>query len=406
MAFKKLGLSEKVIAGINSAGYETPTPIQEKAIPIAIDGKDVIGASQTGTGKTAAFALPILHKLDERGAMRCLILEPVRELASQVLDNLELLGSGTNLKSLLIHGGVGYGKQIDGIKSGVDILIATPGRLIDLMEKGVVKLNKVEILVLDEVDRMLDMGFLPDVRKIVGKTPRSRQTLFFSATMPPAIDSLAKWALNEPTEVEIGKRQGVAETVSHAFYPVALGQREELLLALIKQTNFKSVMIFTRTKKDADSLAKFLANEEGQYSITVMHSDIRQKDREKALEGFKKGNFDVIIATDLAARGIDISNVSHVINYQVPENAEDYVHRIGRTGRANREGDAFTLLAADELDHAASVERFIGQKIERRKIEGFNYHYTTLLDEDAPTPEKLAKVFSRRKKGGGRRRRR
>ena len=406
MAFKKLGLSEKVITGIENAGYETPTPIQEKAIPIAIEGKDVIGASQTGTGKTAAFALPIIHKLGEHGAMRCLILEPVRELASQVLDNLELLGSGTNLKSLLIHGGVGYGKQIDGIKSGVDILIATPGRLIDLMEKGIVKLDKIEILVLDEVDRMLDMGFLPDVRKIVGKTPRTRQTLFFSATMPPAIDSLAKWALNEPTEVEIGRRQGVAETVSHAFYPVALGQREELLLALIKQTNFKSVMIFTRTKKDADTLARFLGNEEGQYSITVMHSDIRQKDREKALEGFKKGNFDVIIATDLAARGIDISNVSHVINYQVPENAEDYVHRIGRTGRANKEGDAFTLLAADELDHAASVERFIGQKIERRKIENFDYHYTTLLDEDAPTPERLAKVFSRRRKGGGRRRRR
>ncbi|MEC9326459.1 MAG: DEAD/DEAH box helicase [Verrucomicrobiota bacterium] len=406
MAFKKLGLSEKVIAGVESAGYETPTPIQEKAIPIVIEGKDVIGASQTGTGKTAAFALPIIHKLGEHGAMRCLILEPVRELASQVLDNLELLGSGTNIKSLLIHGGVGYGKQIDGIKSGVDILIATPGRLIDLMEKGVVKLDKIEILVLDEVDRMLDMGFFPDVRKIVGKTPKSRQTLFFSATMPPAIDSLAKWALNEPIEVEIGKRQGIPETVSHAFYPVALGQREELLLALIKQTNFKSVMIFTRTKKDADTLAKFLAAEEGQYSITVMHSDIRQKDREKALEGFKKGDFDVIIATDLAARGIDISNVSHVINYQVPENAEDYVHRIGRTGRANREGDAFTLLAADELDHAASVERFIGQKIERRKIESFNYHYTTLLDDDAPTPEKLAKVFSRRKKGGGRRKRR
>ena len=406
MAFKKLGLSEKVITGVESAGYETPTPIQEKAIPIAIEGKDVIGASQTGTGKTAAFALPIIHKLDEHGAMRCLILEPVRELASQVLDNLELLGSGTNLKSLLIHGGVGYGKQIDGIKSGVDILIATPGRLIDLMEKGIVKLDKIEILVLDEVDRMLDMGFFPDVRKIVGKTPRSRQTLFFSATMPPAIDSLAKWALNEPIEVEIGKRQGIPETVSHAFYPVALGQREELLLALIKQTNFKSVMIFTRTKKDADTLAKFLGAEEGQYSITVMHSDIRQKDREKALEGFKKGDFDVIIATDLAARGIDISNVSHVINYQVPENAEDYVHRIGRTGRANREGDAFTLLAADELDHAASVERFIEQKIERRKIEGFKYHYTTLLDDDAPTPEKLAKVFSRRKKGGGRRKRR
>jgi superfamily II DNA/RNA helicase len=406
MGFEKLGLSKKVLEGITAAGYENPTPIQEQAVPIIINGKDVIGASQTGTGKTAAFALPILHKLEEHGNLRCLILEPVRELASQVLDNLETLGKGTNLKSLLIHGGVGYGKQIDGIKSGVDILIATPGRLLDLMDKGIVRLDKIEILVLDEVDRMLDMGFLPDVRKIVTKIPRRRQTLFFSATMPSAIESLAKWALNEPEEVEIGQRQGVAETISHAFYPVASGQREDLLLKLLKQTNFKSVMIFTRTKKDADTLANHIKKQEPDYSITVMHSDIRQKDRQEALAGFKDGKFDVIIATDLAARGIDISNVSHVINYQVPENAEDYVHRIGRTGRANREGDAFTLLSADELDHATSVEKFIGQKIEKRKIDGFNYNYTTLLDEDAPTPEKLAKVFRGRKRGGSRRRRR
>ena len=224
MGFEKLGLSKKVLEGITAAGYENPTPIQEQAVPIIINGKDVIGASQTGTGKTAAFALPILHKLEDHGNLRCLILEPVRELASQVLDNLETLGKGTNLKSLLIQGGVGYGKQIDGIKSGVDILIATPGRLLDLMDKGIVRLDKIEILVLDEVDRMLDMGFLPDVRKIVTKIPRRRQTLFFSATMPSAIESLAKWALNEPEEVEIGQRQGVAENISHTFYPVARGQ--------------------------------------------------------------------------------------------------------------------------------------------------------------------------------------
>ncbi|MFP6874718.1 MAG: DEAD/DEAH box helicase [Verrucomicrobiales bacterium] len=394
------------MAGVSNAGYETPTPIQAQAIPLALDGRDVIGASQTGTGKTAAFALPILHRLADHGNLRCLILEPVRELASQVLDNFEMLGAGTGLKSLLIHGGVGYGKQLDGLEAGVDIIIATPGRLLDLMQRGSVKLDKIEILVLDEVDRMLDMGFLPDVRRIVNKTPSTRQTLFFSATMPPAIEGLAQWALNDPVEVEIGQRQGVAENVSHAFYPVAIGQREELLLALLKQTDFHSVMIFTRTKRDADSLAKLLAKEDGNYSITVMHSDIRQRDREKALIGFKSGDFDVIIATDLAARGIDISGVSHVINYQVPENAEDYVHRIGRTGRANSDGDAFTLLDADEISHAASIERFIGQKVERRRVDGFNYHYSTLLDADAPTPEKLAKIFSRRKKGKSRRRRR
>ena len=224
--------------------------------------------------------------------------------------------------------------------------------------------------------------------------------------MPSAIESLAKWALTNPKEVEIGKRQGVAETISHAFYPVATGQREALLMELLKQTQFKSVMIFTRTKKDADSLASNIKKEEPDYSITVMHSDIRQRDREKALDGFKDGKFDVIIATDLAARGIDISNVSHVINYQVPENAEDYVHRIGRTGRANREGDAFTLLSADEIDHANAVEKFIDQKIEKRKLDNFNYQYTTLLDEDAPTPERLAKVFRSRKRGSSRRRRR
>ena len=405
MRFDELGLSEAVLEGVRAMGYEEPTPIQAQSIPVILEGKDVIGASQTGTGKTAAFALPIISKLDQPGKLRCLILEPTRELAAQVLANFEELGIGSKLNCLLMHGGVGYGHQLDSLKSGVDILIATPGRLLDHMSKGTVKLHDLEMLVLDEVDRMLDMGFLPDVRKIAKQCPDSRQTLFFSATMPPAIDSLAKWALREPVEIDIGERASVAPTVSHAFYPVSVSQREELLLALLAHTDFHSVMVFTRTKRAADSLAAKL-RKMGEYNLTVMHSDIKQSERAKALKGFRDGDFDVIIATDLAARGLDISGVSHVINYSVPENPEDYVHRIGRTGRAQREGDAFTILSADELTHANAVERFINQKIERRKLPDFPYTYTTLLDEDAPTPEKLSRMFNRRPKGGGRRRKR
>lgn len=380
-AFEVLGLSPAVLAAVRESGYEKPTTIQEKSIPIILTGKDVVGASQTGTGKTAAFALPTLTRMGAPGKFRVLVLEPVRELAAQVVEQFEKYGKHTGLRVLLVHGGVGYEKQRKGLQQGVDIVVATPGRLLDFMQEGVADLRDVEVLILDEVDRMLDMGFLPDVRRIVEKTPTARQTLFFSATMPPQIKSLADFALKDPESVEVGIRFSAAETVSHYMYPVASDQRMELLLAILKQTHFESVMIFTRTKVQADQIYSAL-NQLNEYKVAVMHSDIGQRDRERALQGFRNGEFEIIVATDLAARGLDVSGVTHVINYMVPEHSEDYVHRIGRTGRAQKEGDAFTLFAADELMNVASIERLISQKIERRKLEGFPYKYTTALDDE------------------------
>jgi ATP-dependent RNA helicase RhlE len=380
-AFEVLGLSPAVLAAVRETGYEKPTTIQEKSIPIILTGRDVIGASQTGTGKTAAFALPTLTRLGAPGKFRVLVLEPVRELAAQVVEQFEKYGKHTGLRVLLVHGGVGYDKQRKGLQEGVDIVVATPGRLLDFMQEGIADLRNVEVLILDEVDRMLDMGFLPDVRRIIEKTPPTRQTLFFSATMPPQIKNLADFALKDPESVEVGIRFSAAETVSHYMYPIASDQRMELLLAILKQTHFESVMIFTRTKVQADQIYSAL-NQLNEYKVAVMHSDIGQRDRERALQGFRNGEFEIIVATDLAARGLDVSGVTHVINYMVPEHSEDYVHRIGRTGRAQKEGDAFTLFAADELMNVASIERLISQKIERRKLEGFSYKYTTALDDE------------------------
>ena len=383
MSFETLGLSEPILQAVRDAGYESPTPIQAQSIPAVIDGRDVVGASQTGTGKTAAFGLPVLSKLgDHQKPVRCLILEPTRELAAQVYAAIQDFAEHTDLKVLLIHGGVGYGPQNEGLKNGVDIVVATPGRLLDHMGQRTIDLGQLEFLILDEVDRMLDMGFLPDVRRIVEKCPKERQTLFFSATMPPQIEGLASWVLKDPLEVEIGARRSAAETVSHFFYPIADSQRYDLLMAILEKTEFQSVMVFTRTKAQADRLYGDLRKKD-EYKVTIMHGDIRQSDRAKALEGFRDGKFDIIIATDLAARGLDISNVTHVINYQVPENPDDYVHRIGRTGRAKKEGDAYTLISGDELERSESVERFIGQKVPRKKLEGFPYKYTALLDDSA-----------------------
>ena len=392
-AFEALGISPAVLAGIRESGYETPTTIQEKAIPAVIDGRDVIGASQTGTGKTAAFALPTLTRLGPPGTFRCLVLEPTRELAAQVVEQFEKYGKHTGLRTLLVHGGVGYDRQRKGLQRGVDVVVATPGRLLDFMQDGTACLDDIQVLILDEVDRMLDMGFLPDVRRIVSKTPAGRQTLFFSATMPPQIQNLADFALKDPVSIEIGIRFSPAETVSHYMYPVAGDQREELMLAILKQTHFTSVMIFTRTKVQADHLYAAL-QQMGEYKVAVMHSDIRQSEREAALRGFRSGEFDVIVATDLAARGLDISGVSHVINYMVPENPEDYVHRIGRTGRAQKEGDAYTLFSAEELPFVTSIERLIDQKIERKKLPDFSYKYTTVLDEE----DRARAILSGRKK--------
>lgn len=397
-AFQNLGYSNAVLAAIRDFGYTQPTEIQEKAAPIVLSGKDLVGASQTGTGKTAAFGMPVITRLGAPGKLRCLILEPTRELAAQVVEHFERLGKHTGLRTLLVHGGVGYEKQRKGLQQGVDIVVATPGRLLDFMQDRTVNLDNIEVLILDEVDRMLDMGFLPDVRRIVEQTPRTRQTLFFSATMPAQIKGLADWALKEPASIEVGIRFSPSETVSHYLYPVASDQREELLLELLRRTDFHSVMIFTRTKMDADRLYSSIQRD-GEHKVAVMHGDITQRDREKALQDFRDGTVEIIVATDVAARGLDISGVTHVINYMVPEHSEDYVHRIGRTGRAKKEGDAFTLFAADEIGYVASIERLISQTIERRKLDNFPYKFTTVLDNEARAK---AIMFGRKKKKGRR----
>lgn len=399
MGFDTLGLSETVLQAVTESGYENPTPIQAQAIPLILEGKDVIGASQTGTGKTAAFALPSLSKIKPIGKPQILVLEPTRELAHQVAEQFEHYGKHTGIKVALLYGGVGAGEQLKQLEEGADVVVATPGRLVDHFYRGTMRFGEIQILILDEVDRMLDMGFLPQVRKIVNLCPwDGRQTLFFSATMPAAIQTFAQWCLVDPVSVEIARR-AVASTVTHAFYPVSMDQRDELLSALLDKTDYHSVMIFTRTRKEADQVCAML-QDKCDGKVAAMHSDISQSDRMKALAGFKSGEFEVLVATDVAARGIDISGVSHVINYRVPENAEDYVHRIGRTGRAEAEGDAFTLLTADELDYAKSVEVFIDQTIQRKKLEGFDYIYTALLD-DSP-----GKPIRKKRMGGGKKKRR
>ncbi len=398
-AFTALGLSDALAYGVQEMGYITPTPIQAQAIPIVLSGRDLIGSAQTGTGKTAAFALPIIQRLGTHGKLRCLILEPTRELALQVEEAFQKFAKFTDLRVTIVYGGVGYGKQTDDLKRGMDILAATPGRLLDHLEQGNCSLRDIDILVLDEVDRMLDMGFLPDVKRIVAKCPATRQTLFFTATLPPEIEQLAAWALREPAKVEIGRQRSPAETVSHAFYPVVASQKFDLLQLLLERTEFKSVIIFSRTRMGADRIAQRLTSKG--HTVGVMHSDRSQRERIEALEGFKTGRFEVLVATDIAARGLDIAGVSHVINYDVPENAEDYVHRIGRTGRAQATGDAFTLVTEDDVRDARSIERYIGVAVERKKIEGFPYIYSALFDEKAlaDTVAATAKPTSRLHRG-------
>jgi superfamily II DNA/RNA helicase len=380
--FTKLGLNDAIAFAVAEMGYNDPTPIQAQAVPVVLSGKDVIGSAQTGTGKTAAFALPIIHRLGAHSRKtRCLVLEPTRELALQVEEAIQKYAKYTDITVTVVYGGVGYGKQREDLARGVDVIAATPGRLLDHLEQGTASLDHVEILVLDEVDRMLDMGFLPDVQRIIAKCPKARQTLFFSATMPPELAQLASWALREPQEIKIGRTRSAAETVAHAFYPVVVNQKFDLLLELLKRTDFKSVIIFTRTKIGADRIAHRLQRES--HTVGVIHSDRSQRERVEALQGFKDGRFEVLVATDIAARGLDIAGVSHVVNYDVPENPEDYVHRIGRTGRAQSTGDAYTLVTEEDVRDARSIERFIGASIERKKLEGFPYIYSALFDETA-----------------------
>jgi ATP-dependent RNA helicase RhlE len=370
--------------GVKAMGYVDPTPIQLRAIPLVLAGRDLIGSAQTGTGKTAAYGLPILSKLDHHlpGGARALVLEPTRELASQVETAIRDYARFMKLMVTVVYGGVGYGRQTDELKSGSDIVVATPGRLLDHLERGTLRLDKVQFLVLDEADRMLDMGFLPDVRRIVEQCPRQRHTSLFSATIPPQIETLIQWAMNNPETVEIGMRRSPADTVKHVIYPVSDAQKTDLLIELLKRVKSDSVIIFCRTKYGADRVAHTLKR--NNHAVAVLHSNRTQSEREQALRGFREGRFGILVATDIAARGLDIAEVSHVINYDVPQHPEDYIHRIGRTGRAEHTGDAFTIMVAEDAPHVFAIERFISQKIARVKMENFEYRYTALFEEARP----------------------
>ena len=377
MIFNQFNLDTRLQAGIKRAGYNTPTPIQEKAIPAALEGRDLIGTAQTGTGKTAAFVLPILHKLMQgsRKGTRALIVTPTRELAEQIHQTIRALSIGTNLRSTTIYGGVGANPQIQALRKGVEIIVACPGRLLDLMAQGHARLDRIEVLVLDEADRMFDMGFLPDVRRIIKAVPAQRQTMLFSATFPREVEQLANQSLKDPQRIAVGLSRP-AHTVSHALYPVPQHLKRGLLLALLKQTDTDSVLIFTRTKHRARRLQRQIEN--AGYKVTSLHSDRTQGQRQKALNGFKSGQFQIMVATDIAARGLDVDSISHVINFDMPDTADAYIHRIGRTGRAERTGDAFTLVTPDDDNMIRSLEKIMGQKLERQLIQGFNY--------TAPTP--------------------
>jgi ATP-dependent RNA helicase RhlE len=401
MPFSKLGLANAMVDGVRAMGYVEPTPIQLRTIPLILQGSDVIGSAQTGTGKTAAFALPILSQLGRHEAQpRVLVLEPTRELAAQVETAFRDFARFSDLRVTVVFGGVGYGPQREALRKGVDVLIATPGRLLDLMHQGACRLDHIKFLVLDEADRMLDMGFLPDVRRIVQKCPRERHTSLFSATIPPEIETLIQWAMKHPQTVEIGARRTPAETVKHVIYPVSAMQKTDLLLELLKRVNYDSVIVFCRTKSGADRVSHLLRR--NNHAVAVLHSNRTQREREQALRGFRDGRFEVLVATDIAARGLDIADVSHVVNYDVPQHPEDYIHRIGRTGRMEAKGDAFTLMVAEDGRHVQAIERFISQKIPRVKLENFDYRYTSLFEETKPGQRRTSppRITGARIRGG------
>jgi ATP-dependent RNA helicase RhlE len=372
MVFQKFKLHPQVADGVKAAGYKSPTPIQEQAIPSVMAGCDVMGLAQTGTGKTAAFVLPILHRLmkGERGRVRALIIAPTRELAEQINESIGLLGRHARLKSITVYGGVGVNPQIEKLKRGVDIVVACPGRLLDHIGQGTINLSHLEVLVLDEADQMFDMGFLPDIRRILKHVPRERQTLLFSATMPDDIRRLANDILVEPVTVQVGNTAPPV-TVSHALYPVSQHLKTPLLLELLHHTDTESVLVFTRTKHRAKRLGEQL--EKAGYRAASLQGNLSQNRRQAALDGFRDGSFQMLVATDIAARGIDVSQVSHVINYDIPDTAEAYVHRIGRTGRAAKSGDAFTLVTSEDAAMVRTIEKRLNTQLERRTLEGFDY---------------------------------
>jgi len=372
MSFKHFSLDPRINAGIRAAGYTTPTPIQQQAIPVVLRGSDVLGIAQTGTGKTAAFVLPILQRLTQgpRRRVRALIVAPTRELAEQIHQASVDLGRKTQVRSVTVYGGVSRNRQVEKLRRGAEIVVACPGRLLDLAGDRSIDLSHVEVLVLDEADRMCDMGFLPDIRRILKLVPKQRQTLFFSATMPREIRQLADSILRDPVTVQIGMI-APAKTVSHALYPVSQGLKKNLLLATLEQTATGRVLIFTRTKYRARNLARDL--EKRRYRVAALQGNMSQNKRQEAINGFRNGKYDILVATDIAARGIDVSDISHVVNFDMPDTVDAYTHRIGRTGRVHKSGEAFTFMAQGDEPIVREIEKLLGKRIERRQLPGFNY---------------------------------
>jgi ATP-dependent RNA helicase RhlE len=373
MPFKSLGLDPLLVRATREMRYAEPTPIQAEAIPPILAGRDLIATAQTGTGKTAAFLLPILHQLLalSRGTTRALVVTPTRELAQQIDDVCLGLAYHTPLRVGLLVGGSAMGPQEKALRAGVELLVATPGRLLDHMRQGQARFDQLRILVLDEADRMLDMGFLPDLKRIIARLPAREQTLLFSATMPPVIAKLAKEILRNPLTIQVGRRSAPAVGITQAAYPVAEHLKTPLLRHLLRQLDMPSVLVFTRTKRSAHRLARAIAADG--FAVAELHSDLTQPQRNRAMEGFRRGDFQVLVATNIAARGLDVDHITHVVSLDVPAVPDDYVHRIGRTARAFGEGDAFVLVSPGEEKSLAAIERQIGQRLPRVSLPDFDY---------------------------------
>jgi len=405
MSFAALGLVPELLRAVAEEGYERPTPIQQETIPLALEGRDLIGSAQTGTGKTAAFMLPILQRLapDPRHTLRALILVPTRELAEQVLQSALAYGRHTRLSAAAVYGGVGLEPQTQALRRGVDIVVATPGRLLDHMERGHVDYSRLEVLVLDEADRMLDMGFAPDVRRILRELPVERQTLLFSATISPEVDALARTALNGHASVEIGRRAQAADGIEHVIVAVDKLQKRDALAKILQAKPAGQTLVFTRTKYGADKLAGYLKKEG--IPAHALHGDKAQSHRTRTLEAFRRGVSEILVATDIAARGIDVDGIRMVVNFDVPADAEIYVHRVGRTARAGARGLALTLLSPDEWLLMADIEKLIGQTFPREVIPGFEPSVAPLQPRTAEPAVPRRSVTVRGRTGAARRRR-
>jgi ATP-dependent RNA helicase RhlE len=368
--FSSFSFTPQILVGISAAGYSSPTPIQTQTIPAILEGRDVLGLAQTGTGKTAAFALPILQHLinKPRGKLRALILSPTRELAEQTHTAIGVFGRQTGLHSLTVYGGVSSQPQIKRLRAGAEIAVACPGRLLDLMDQRAVNLDRIEILVIDEADRMFDMGFLPDIRRILAALPAHHQTLLFSATMPDEISSLANHLLHNPVRVNMGISRPIA-SIGHAVYPVEQTRKAEMLMALVRKAGTGQILVFTRTKHRAKKLADQLIK--AGVPAGSLQGNLSQNRRQEAMDGFRSGRIKVLVATDIASRGIDVSQISHVINFDMPDTADAYTHRIGRTGRMTRQGTALSLVTPDDLPMMHTIEKLLGRSLEQRRLAGF-----------------------------------